>query len=412
MPYLIEVSLCSLLFIAIYLLFFKGKKNHFGNRAFILGSLVMSFAIPILNIPLWPEYITVTPLENIPSDEITGQRPISDGLNYLLIITAIYLVGLIYNLFIFLTGLFQIRSVVKSGNKKKEQNLIKVITSKEHPLSSFLHYIFIPDHRSKDISEYELSHEQCHINQKHSWDILLIELVKSTLWFNPAIYIFRKELRTIHEYLADDFCIKKFGQNEYQEFLIQQILATQRPTLVHTFNSLLKQRIQMMNTNNTISKWRYLLAFPIILSCLALFSFKSYPVVEYEKNEITLVQDTIIPKMRLSSFIDTIITFDPVTGKETVEVVERKITYADNIEDDKIYDTLTLIHSISGERNTFVLATEDNKGVNLEVKSENAIDTVTVFDPHTYFETQVAINTLTGKVDTIYKDRSFKKEKN
>jgi len=393
MPYLIEVSICSVLFFLPFIYFFKGR----------------------------------TPVKNI-QNEIDIEKTIS----FEEIIFAIYLLGFVINIFLIFKGLLTLKKLVRDAERKNEDGITQLYVSGNIPVSSFIKYIFIPSNRVKSISQYELKHERCHIDQGHSFDILFIEFAKSVLWFNPIVYLIKIELRAIHEYLADDHCIKLFGQVKYESFLIDQLIVSQQPSFVHTFNSLFKQRIQMMHSTRKISKWKYLFILPVVLIGIALFSLSSYTVIDYEKTGFTEGRDTIIPsEIRLTSFIDTVITFDPDTGKESALIIDRKITYSDQVNSSSIdtvtvfdpatgsetvhvierenkkmvLDTITIVNSISGDQQTIIVPSNEEKGVNLILTSTEAIDTITTFDPITYKETQVSYNTVTGEIDTIYKDR-------
>ena len=79
-----------------------------------------------------------------------------------------------------------------------------------------------------------------------------------------------------------------------------------------------------MRSKIQMKTWHYLLILPILGATLFLFSFKTYPVYAGANGEIGMTQDTFppIPDELIGKQIDTIITFDPVTKTETVEYVE------------------------------------------------------------------------------------------
>lgn len=142
---------------------------------------------------------------------------------------------------------------------------------------SFFNYIFFND---KDLSEHEsnevLLHEKIHIKQRHSIDIIFIEICKIILWFNPFMWFYKSLLLKVHECLVDDTLISTRNGNveTYQSLLLKQYLSNYNIELAHPFNySLIKFRIKMMTKTKT--KWwtqfKLILVFPIVL--LSLISF-------------------------------------------------------------------------------------------------------------------------------------------
>ena len=98
-------------------------------------------------------------------------------------------------------------------------------------------------------------HEQVHCEQYHSIDILIIEFIKILLWFNPLIWIFKKEIQLIHEYLADNAVILKHDRKNYQNLILNIVFRNNSTYLASNFNySLTKKRLIMMTKNNSWGK--------------------------------------------------------------------------------------------------------------------------------------------------------------
>jgi beta-lactamase regulating signal transducer with metallopeptidase domain len=92
-----------------------------------------------------------------------------------------------------------------------------------------------------------LRHEETHIQQYHSLDVLLSELIKAMCWFNPLAYRYSQAIRDVHEYLADAAVLKTANRKQYGHLLIRQSLSGPSIALVNHFStSQLKKRIQMM----------------------------------------------------------------------------------------------------------------------------------------------------------------------
>jgi TonB family protein len=115
-----------------------------------------------------------------------------------------------------------------------------------------------------------------HINQKHSLDILLIELLKIVFWINPFIWIYEREIKQNHEYLADRGVLEQGIQTyDYQVILLNSSLGVPKYNIVNNFNkSYIKKRIIMMTNKNSnkLSIWKLLLIIPVTIAVLIVCS--------------------------------------------------------------------------------------------------------------------------------------------
>lgn len=110
-------------------------------------------------------------------------------------------------------------------------------------------------------------HERVHVDQGHSYDIFFIEIVSVLNWFNPIIYLIRKELKFQHECIADEICSQ--DKVAYAELLVAHAMRTNPSHLVHGFSnhSFLKKRIMMLFKNKSSNKNKlfYLAGIPVLL---------------------------------------------------------------------------------------------------------------------------------------------------
>jgi hypothetical protein len=156
----------------------------------------------------------------------------------------------------------------------------KVILSElGHPPFSFFPFIVIPKntYESADYSQI-LKHENAHITQGHTFDLLFTELIISFLWFNPFIWLIKRSMVLNHEYLADNISIKgSFSIKEYQYKLLNLQTGLMSVPLAHNYSSLIKNRITMINKKPTqnFAALKNIIILPVVAILLALFSFKS-----------------------------------------------------------------------------------------------------------------------------------------
>ncbi|RZJ82602.1 MAG: M56 family metallopeptidase, partial [Chryseobacterium sp.] len=158
---------------------------------------------------------------------------------------------------------------------------------------SFFGFLFInPSALEKDTI---IRHELIHITQKHSLDVMLFELIQIISWFNPVIYLYKKDIKLLHEYIADELTTRvAVPKHEYAMLLIQNSFGAQSNALTNQiFNqSVLKKRISMLNKqkSGTNARLKMLLALPLAggLICLSTMAFtKDYTVLDlYPVNQV------------------------------------------------------------------------------------------------------------------------------
>ncbi|MEQ9092244.1 MAG: M56 family metallopeptidase [Balneola sp.] len=162
-------------------------------------------------------------------------------------------VYLVVTLFLFIR---LINGVVGFYHKKRFNEIIKYGSAKivliEEPTvpHTFLNTIYVnkAQFESGELSKEILDHELTHARQKHSLDVLFIELLRLVFWFNPLFYFYKRAIQINHEFLADDFVITKTQDSvSYQKLLLNSIFPTYQTNLASTFNySLTKKRFKMM----------------------------------------------------------------------------------------------------------------------------------------------------------------------
>jgi len=139
------------------------------------------------------------------------------------------------------------------SNKKK---LKLALIDEKIPPHSFWHYIFINrhDHNNGAVADEIITHELAHVRQRHSLDILFVELLIAIAWFNPVLYMFRKKIRQNHEFLADHVVIENNAEciPVYQTVMINCITQVEGTGIASDFSfSFLKRRFLMMSKNTS-----------------------------------------------------------------------------------------------------------------------------------------------------------------
>ncbi|MEL6653640.1 MAG: carboxypeptidase-like regulatory domain-containing protein, partial [Bacteroidota bacterium] len=144
---------------------------------------------------------------------------------------------------------------------------------------SFLRYIFLPKTTPEQDASVIIAHEQAHIKQRHSVDIVLLEVFLLLQWFNPIAWRYKKSLLTLHEYLADRSTLEQgVDKSRYQLLLLKQSAGKKAFALANAFNEVTSiNRIKMMNQTRSTqwSRLKFLLLLPLL--GLSLYSFQILP---------------------------------------------------------------------------------------------------------------------------------------
>ncbi|MBC8084804.1 MAG: hypothetical protein H7Z21_16520 [Hymenobacter sp.] len=127
-----------------------------------------------------------------------------------------------------------------------------------------------------------LRHEQGHVRQWHTLDVLLAQLVLALAWCNPAAWALRRAVLDNLEYLADYHALRTgLDRRAYQYSLLRLSHGAAGPPLVSPFTfSTLKNRVAMMNTpaSSAGQLVRYFVAGPLVLALSLSFAAQAQGV--------------------------------------------------------------------------------------------------------------------------------------
>ncbi len=280
--FFIKFILCSGFLYSFYKLFLERESIYKINRFYLLFSLIFSLIAPLYKIDL-----PITATETNISPELLAflmQNPEllqqEKGINFGDILNVIYIfVGVIF-LVRFIYNLYELMFKIKTEEKIKDQEITYILDLDSNQPYSFWKYIFIPKKQLKSLHQNLIDHEKAHCIQKHSLDILLIEIFQILFWFNPFIYFYKKSIKLNHEFLADEYVLKRNSDLKTYQHQILDCIATQNPSMMASnFNFILTKKRLLMMTKNTSKRKVKILSFaslPFILSAFVLFSQKSF----------------------------------------------------------------------------------------------------------------------------------------
>ena len=289
--YLLEASICQLFFYIVYFLLLK-KETYFNlNRSYLLCSLVISLLIPTIQIKQKVAIDSVpTSIEVISAPIQTTthfvENKIESSVDILSILMIIYLVVVVLVSTKFIYQFFRVMLFIKRGKISVVNRHYLICTNGQYPTSSFFNYILWDNTVSLSDKEIEqiIKHEMMHIKQLHTLDNLLMELMGIVFWFNPLVYLYNKQLKQIHEYVADKEVLsnKEFTNDEYKMLINKQVLNNIGFQLSNNFNmSNLKNRIAMTTKSRSgkLAMLKLSIALPIVALMMLSFSYSQETII-------------------------------------------------------------------------------------------------------------------------------------
>lgn len=287
--YIIKSTICLVLLLAFYHVVLEKEKMHRFNRFYLLGSIIFSFIVPSFIITVAPiEFVepNLHQQENVMQfqSELTTTQ-ITQEVNYINYFIGLYSVISFVLLFLLSKKIHHLLEQTRK-NKKVSYFSATVVLLKEKIIPyTFLHYIFInkKKYKTNAVEKQILTHELTHVQQKHSLDVLFIEILQNLFWFNPIFRYYKKAIQLNHEFLADDAVLKSHKNiAEYQYVLLNTTAQQNNIYLASNLNySLTKKRLLMMTTPS--SKTNILLKKLMVIPLTAGFVFAFAQRVEAQE---------------------------------------------------------------------------------------------------------------------------------
>ncbi len=280
--YSVKVAAVFSALVMCYHFYLRRLSFHFTNRVLLLLFIPISLYLPLLEFGTLYNFSNSNEFQSpflneasSYSSEIFKNEIIESGNGFLYYLSLFYLLGLVVFLLIFLINLLKILWLVKNSSLSNLSN-IRRHDNNEYHIFSFFKWIFISNNQDLDVSHPIILHEEAHIKYWHSIDIILAELFFVFTWFNPFLLTYRKNLKEIHEYQADEYVLNQgIDKIEYLEIIKRAILEKQEIAFSSTFwSSNIKSRITMItkNKNKSRSYFRYLLVIPIAITMVFIMS--------------------------------------------------------------------------------------------------------------------------------------------
>jgi beta-lactamase regulating signal transducer with metallopeptidase domain len=382
LTYFLQVNLCWLLFYGLYYALLSRETFFKLNRIYLIISLLFGLVIPISIFNS-----TVTPSENavqllqpfvVTATAIGAKLEQSRAWNFELMAYIVYATGSLLVAVRFLFGLSKILKIYKLAEKRENPVFTLAYTEEIQTPFSFFKCIFIPKNllHSADFQNI-VAHEKAHIEQKHSLDVVFVELLNIVFWCSPLLYFYKKSIKIVHEYLADAAVLASVSPPQYGRLLLRQTQSRMSYAFVNPFYSQLKKRLIMMtklrSSKKAILKYAFFIPLALIVA-LIIQSCKS------DANKIS---------GELSNGLEQLPQF-PGGEQALFDYLGKTIKYPEQAKKDFIEGTSYLSFFVEKDGSITDITVS-------KTAKEQSIDTIVMIDPKTYESKTRIVTNHNGK---------------
>jgi TonB family protein len=284
-----KVAVYLIAFYLVYSLLLSRDTSYSRNRAFILLSFVSALLLPFISFqtqkPMGIQFFGRFLSEVFVTASRNGSETVSSeslAAVSLQLVYTVYILGVIVFVVKFFADILNLVFLI-TRQKNSGSRIIRFHGFNTSGFSA-MGYVFINTRLSSEEAGEIIRHEQNHLERNHFMDVIFIETIKAFQWFNPAVYMFDRSLRAIHEYQADQGCLKSgVPVTSYQCLLLNQVFKSKAFNLTNSFSnpSLIKKRMIMMTKKRTssLASMKLLMVVPVtVIVFLAISAYKEIPV--------------------------------------------------------------------------------------------------------------------------------------
>lgn len=340
--YIIDSQICIVLMWLFYVTLLRHRVSHTAARIYLLGVIPVGMLLAALKIPLLPAVEPTSSLSLFDTDitvsvvqpATSAELPQSIGLPlwvWLYVAGAALMIGLI------------VINLVRLFVERRRANGRRIVfvgggTSGDTPTAySAFGTIFIDNRwEGSPMLDPIVAHEQCHLDRGHSAELLIMNILRSLLWFNPVSWHLTAILREVHEFEADSAVLRSgCPAQDYLAMLLSVesgIVSSHKISFSLTNNfsySLTKKRLVMIAQPTRSGLWRLLLALPLVGMMLTSFSLTAKPMESTpQKDSIDYQSSTAMPLFVVDGEIKSRAEFQALTPENFSDIVVIKGTKA------------------------------------------------------------------------------------
>ena len=271
-----KVAVLIIVFYMFYRLMLSRETFHRVNRVVLLLTAVASFVLPLCVITMH-KTVRMEAVPRVSVGDLQMEVAADAGPEWWqMLLPLIFIIGVMVTLGQTLTSILKVWLLIRRSEQypQPDGTIVCVTGNAEVSPFSWMHYIVMNRSDYEEHNAAILAHERGHIRLRHSWDLLLVDLLTALQWFNPAMWMLRQDLRAIHEYEADGEVLSQgINARQYQYLLISKASGIGGYSIANGIShSTLKNRITMMlhKKSERRSLLKLLALIPIVGLALAL----------------------------------------------------------------------------------------------------------------------------------------------
>ena len=304
MLYVIKAAITLSLLYSCFFIFLSKETFHRFNRCMLVGIMLVSLVMPMFHFTtehpttLNEEvYIVQNYIEHDTTPIIvTAQQP--RGITWIQALTWIYMAGVVLMLILTLVQATSLIRFMSSGVRHTDtQGNTVILHNNDVPPFSIFRYIVMSVKDYESSRQYILTHEQEHIRLGHTYDLLLLQGMKTLMWFNPFIWFLSRDLKAVHEYEADQAVINQgIDAKSYQQLLVMKVVGNRLQPFTNNLNhGSLKKRIVMMYQKPS-NRWLMLKALCAIpVAALTINTFATPIETDPVEDMVKTLETTNVP---------------------------------------------------------------------------------------------------------------------
>ncbi|MBR6974070.1 MAG: energy transducer TonB, partial [Bacteroidaceae bacterium] len=304
MLYVIKAAITLALLYSCFFIFLSKETFHRFNRCMLVGIMLISLVMPMFHFTtshpttLNEEvYIVQNYIEHdTPPIIVTAQQ--AQGITWIQALTWIYMAGVVLMLILTLVQAISLCRFMCSGVRHTDtQGNTVILHNNDVPPFSIFRYIVMSVKDYESSRQYILTHEQEHIRLGHTYDLLLLQGMKTLMWFNPFIWFLSRDLKAVHEYEADQAVINQgIDAKSYQQLLVMKVVGNRLQPFTNNLNhGSLKKRIVMMYQKPS-NRWLMLKALCAIpVAALTINTFATPIETDPVEDMVKTLETTSVP---------------------------------------------------------------------------------------------------------------------
>jgi len=310
-----KVIICSGVLFLYYQLSLKDKTFHHYNRFYLLFAMIVSLFLPLIRVEDFTIevsndiYLLINKIQNLNTNKTADH----DYIYFRIVFSALGLVSF-YLLGKLIYGVLKIAQFKNQFQKETFEGVNFYQTNLSEAPFSYFKNLFWKNTIviNSDVGKQILKHEMVHIEQKHSYDKIFIEIITAIFWFNPFFHIIKKEISLIHEYLADKKAVKQSDTKAFAQMLLaSHFSGKELPATSPFLSSNLKKRLKMLQKPQTKFGYaRRIFALPVLFTVAFAYmvNAKNKEIaetnIEIEKAVSEIKKDTISPKNNIDQIVE------------------------------------------------------------------------------------------------------------